>query len=62
MTTEGQEKNGMYPLAPIWEEGLRCLFDGLVERLRRQMTILTEDLDLDEEHALCEREERGDNF
>lgn len=35
-----------------WEEGLRCLFDGLVERLRRRMAILAEDLVLGEEHAL----------
>ena len=62
VTKEGRENNVAYPLAPIWEEGLRCLFDGLIERLRRQMAILTEDLDLGEEHALCEREERRYKF
>jgi hypothetical protein len=47
--------------ADKWEEGLRCLFDGLVERLRRRMAILTEDLVLGEEHPLCERDERRGN-
>jgi hypothetical protein len=45
--------------ADKWEERLRCLFDSIVERLQRRMAILTEDLVLGEEDALCEREEKS---
>jgi hypothetical protein len=41
--------------ADKWEEGLRGLFYGLVKRLRRRVAVLTEDLVLGKEHALCER-------
>jgi hypothetical protein len=59
VTRGGRGKERNVPIrTDKWEEGLRCLFDGLVERLRRRMAILTEDLVLGEEHALCEREER----
>jgi hypothetical protein len=44
-------------LANEREEGLRRLLDGLIERLGRRVTVLTEHLVLCEEHALWDSHE-----